>query len=359
MRELLSRVLELQPAYSSGNTPEMQERGQLIRHGIPAAINAAVSSLGFRREFDDIACQGRDGTGLKNEVPWVRLYSRARSPSATQGWYCVYLFHADGNAVSLCLVHGSTQFINGEYKPRSSDETERLVSWANSALKERGASTDDLQVDALHLGGSSPTTRAYERTIVVYRTYTRSAVPADRELLRDLQRFSDLLQILYELGDLGRSPETQNTDVSEIVALSSALSRGSTKGMRFGLTAKERSAVEKRAMKVAADWLRANGYTYTDVSHNCSFDYEAQKGNDTFIVEVKGSTGPLTSILLTKNEVAIHTERHPMNILLLIDNIDLDRSRSTPKASGGCLRVIAPWVIEHSHLSPLSYSYDP
>jgi len=40
MHEALVRICELQSAYSSQNTPEMQERGDLLRHGVKHELKA-------------------------------------------------------------------------------------------------------------------------------------------------------------------------------------------------------------------------------------------------------------------------------------------------------------------------------
>lgn len=95
MQKSFEEVMALQLAYSSENTPEMARRGALIRHTIPnelmslsVQLRAALGDVG-----DDSAAEGRDGTGRKTFVPWVRWHSRSRSPSAQRGWYLVYLFH--------------------------------------------------------------------------------------------------------------------------------------------------------------------------------------------------------------------------------------------------------------------------
>ncbi|MEU7006771.1 DUF3578 domain-containing protein [Streptomyces sp. NPDC046332] len=57
---------------------------------------------------DALGIEGPDGTGLKTEVPWVRVYDPAMSPSATTGWYAVYLFSGTGDRVYLFLNQGTT-----------------------------------------------------------------------------------------------------------------------------------------------------------------------------------------------------------------------------------------------------------
>src|SRR6202035_560708 len=113
MRNELLEVIALQRQYTSENSPAMQRRGVLIRDLIPQELRAAStrlkSALGVHG--DDLGFQGRDGTGRKTLIPWVRFYSQSRSPSAQRGWYCVYLFDAPATGVYLELGHGSTNFI--------------------------------------------------------------------------------------------------------------------------------------------------------------------------------------------------------------------------------------------------------
>ena len=83
MIETMRRICELQPHYTSKNTPEMQERGVLIRkvltgkiQDISAEIASALGPFG-----NDLMVEGRDGTGQKTELPWVRFCSETLSPS--------------------------------------------------------------------------------------------------------------------------------------------------------------------------------------------------------------------------------------------------------------------------------------
>ncbi len=79
--EIMRRVLELQRSYSSRNTPEMELRGRLVRQDGPRAVKRSLTdlpTLSFKLDFE-----GRDGTGLKTRVPWIRVFDKQRSPSAT------------------------------------------------------------------------------------------------------------------------------------------------------------------------------------------------------------------------------------------------------------------------------------
>jgi hypothetical protein len=129
---------------------------------------------------------------------------------------------------------------------------------------------------------------------------------------------------------------------------------GSRQG--FGLSPEQRRLVEHQAMKLAADWLHANGFQdLRDVSATASCDYVAQRNRQDHVVEVKGTTGDLGSVILTANEVALHLDWHPLNLLILVHGISL--SADSKQATGGELAVYDPWVIDPAALTPTAYSY--
>jgi hypothetical protein len=85
MKGEIKRICELQPHYSSQNTPEMKGRGVALRSGLKPAIERMESFLAealgeFRDEF---FVEASDGIGLKTELPWVRFSSRRISPYIT------------------------------------------------------------------------------------------------------------------------------------------------------------------------------------------------------------------------------------------------------------------------------------
>src|ERR1700756_5509249 len=92
-------------------------------------IMAALGTYG-----EDFGCNGRDGTGPKSYVPWVRFFSKSKSPSAQTGWYCVYLFRPDGSAVALSISHGSTTWDGNIVTPRSEEEAAKLLGWAADVI---------------------------------------------------------------------------------------------------------------------------------------------------------------------------------------------------------------------------------
>lgn len=138
-----------------------------------------------------------------------------------------------------------------------------------------------------------------------------------------------------------------------------AIERGSRPGGQgFGLTAKERTAVEKRAMKLAQAALENDGYEVADMHAKKPYDLRANKDGEDICVEVKGTTGPLGQIVLTANEVTLHRECFPDNALFIAHSIKLKRSKTQPKASGGILVRVQPWRIDENKLKPMAFRYD-
>jgi hypothetical protein len=356
MRNELLEVIALQREYTSENSPAMQRRGVLIRDLIPRELRAASarlkSALGVHGE--DLGFQGRDGTGRKTLIPWVRFYSQSRSPSAQRGWYCVYLFDARATGVYLELGHGSTNFIEGEYHPRPPEELARLVAWGRQILAPVIQSNPQLGEPMVLQGGELGD--AYERSAVLTRWYPVDNVPSDEVLYDDAVEFAGYLKRIYDAQALGLSPATAPPEVLEVetVAAGQPERRGASQG--FGLSTAERRAVEMHAMRLAKAHLENLQWRVRDVSATRPYDFECKRASEEMIVEVKGTTSAGEQIVLTRNEVAAHRARHPNNGLIIVHSITLTRGPD-PTAEGGKVFMLSPWDIVEGRLSPLAFQY--
>ncbi|MHC2001790.1 MrcB family domain-containing protein [Methylobacterium sp. CM6241] len=355
---MIEEVIALQRVYSDQNTKEMERRGQLVRDVLPTELRRVAATLrpALGPFGEDATAEGRDGTGRKTHIPWVRWYSPSRSPSAQSGWYVVYLFHPEGAGVSLCLSHGSTSLQNGSYVSRSDEEAAELMTWAASVV---GAEfRDDKKIRRGIELGSRELARAYERTTVFSKLYPAGSIPPDRDLLQDIIRFCEPLRKLYRAQELGLVPGETHVDVAalnqEIDKFTAPL-RSRTGGQGRGLPAPLRKLVEMHAMGRAKEWLKAQGFTYKDVSASDSCDFRALRSGDEWVVEVKGTTGGPSSILITRNEVALHRQAYPKNVLLVVHGIELDAT--TPKVSGGDLLAMVPWRVDEERLNPICFEY--
>jgi hypothetical protein len=61
-------------------------------------------------------------------------------------------------------------------------------------------------------------------------------------------------------------------------------------------------------------------------------------------------------VVLTKNEVLLHRQEFPSNALIVVSQIELERSEP-PVATGGKLLMVSPWSIHDDDLDALGYDY--
>ncbi|MBC9178617.1 MrcB family domain-containing protein [Pseudoroseomonas ludipueritiae] len=205
LKDAIEAILALQPAYSAASTPAMQRRGRLIRRVLPQALLAhhAALAAALGPYGEDLRIEGRDGLGSKSATPWVRFFSRARSPKARDGWYCVYLFAAAGDGLYLSLAHGSTTWGPGGFRPRPPEEMAGLRDWGRRAL---GPVDEPRRAPALVLGGSA-LGASYEQASILALRYAAGAIPEDEALLEDARRFAGYLRRIHMAEDAAASAQ--------------------------------------------------------------------------------------------------------------------------------------------------------
>jgi len=358
MESELQRVLELQPSWSSTNTGEMDERGKLVRYGVTnwlrgheVALSAAIGI-----PISDFFVEGRDGTGRKTRVPWARFGSRDRSPSATDGFYIVYLWAFDGSAVYLSLNQGTTDFENGEFVRKPLNVLTGRVEWARNVVTEWTSARSDLAPLALVDVGEDSLGRGYELGAIASIRYAVNAIPKDDQLLADAVTFAQALGRLYEANAKAPIPY----EIPELIDLEDATDDAAGKkhrerGAGFRQNSEERGLIEAHAVKMAEAYYRANGWIVKTVG--APYDLELTRGAEKWTVEIKGTTSRGEALVLTEGEVKHHAKAHPNNALVVVRGIVLDRSTSPPTVSGGVLFERQPWAIRDDALRVMSYQY--
>lgn len=123
-------------------------------------------------------------------------------------------------------------------------------------------------------------------------------------------------------------------------------------GQGFRASAEERQAIEHYSMREAIDYFTSAGWQVEDVSARESFDLRCRRsGKPELHVEVKGTTGDGSKILLTANEVAHARRQYPNIALVVVAGIQIGA------AAHGRVRVIQPWKVSERQLAPLTFSY--
>ena len=199
--ELIAEVLGLQSEWSSLNTPPMERRGQIVRHELPDEMHALLRSAAL-----ELDTSGRDATGRKTEIPWSRAFDGHHSPGATQGFYVVYLFDAFGSQCVLSLNQGTTDFVAGEYQPKSPELLADRVRWARDTVGRAGFTTDPYSDDIRLPTRGSNLGAQYEQGNIFSRTYEVDGISTDDELARDLVLFGRMLNAIYDHERLDPPP---------------------------------------------------------------------------------------------------------------------------------------------------------
>lgn len=360
MKALIEEVLALQHAYTARPTEEMLRRGRIVRNEIPAWVTTRLDGLKtiVPGATDDLAVDASDGAGSKAKVPWTRVYSMSRAPSASEGWYIVYLFDALGDAAYVSLMQGTTKWSQGRFEPRPPAEVIARSAWARQVLSERIKSQPGLEVELDLQAGHTGLPGGYERANVAALRYAGGSVPDELDLDRDLRFMIGLLGRLYlaEESTL-QMPGDPPPEVVDALTEAVAVASPRRKRPRMILSHAERLAVERRAVDVATQYLEEQGYAVKDVGAQQSYDLDARRGDEHIFVEVKGTTSDGDEVVLTKNEVELHREVTPSSMLIVVANVHLDRTVMPPAASEGELRCIHPWDIADANLSAISFRY--
>lgn len=350
----LEKICALQPAYSSANTPEMKERGYLVRTELADHIKNRLSSLqqAFDPIFDDLAVESSDGIGRKTEAPWVRLFSKAMSPNPREGFYLVIHFAANGSATFITVGCGSTIWQSGDLRSLPVEELDRRTSWARSVLSRRWPVLDPFN-DTIQLGAKAPLPRTFEQaTAIAHRIDVDKLKQADIDqlLFQACERLNEIYLAQLDSRDL--SPGDQDIEV-----MSSVLRplRGGRRQGR-GLNAADRKAVEQQAMLLATSHLESLGFECRDTSATQSFDILAKKDGSSIKIEVKGTTSDLCdSVLITKNELELHRRERGSTGLIIVSAIRLNREGQASVAEGGAVEALIGWDVDNWTLEPIAF----
>lgn len=354
----IQEVLDLQKVWAASNTPEMKRRGLIVRQELAESLRqlsgAIASRIGILPE--DLIIQGKDGLGNKTELPWTRFGSKVHTPKATDGWYVVFLFAADGSACWLSLSQGSTTWDGQMFK---SKDPALMLTQANDLRLALGNYPQGWDAPIKLRAQRTALGEAYETCTALAVPYFDGEVPDDGQVVEDLLTISGLLGKAYSIlelrgqrGDV--APEIQ--EALEMANESAGKKRSRTSRQGFKLTQPQKRAIELQAVSKATDFLREQGWeSIKDVGDKASFDLECRRADEVLYVEVKGTTSLGHAVVLTRNEVELHREVHPNNALVVVSEIDLDRESAT--ATNGKVNFICPWVISDEDLQVISYTY--
>jgi hypothetical protein len=193
----------------------------------------------------------------------------------------------------------------------------------------------------------------YRDTLRTFQSYLAKFPKAALQVLSELVPVVAQVSTGQQEGIINQETE----DAARVVATASGRPRPrrTGTGQRSTLDQRVKAAVEAHAMNAALAHYRAFG-RIIDTSRHESYDYEVEIDNELWHVDVKGTSGDASEVLLTENEVE-HACEFPRVALFVLSNIVVVRDQVDVTVTGGKPLIFHPWKIDTHRLIALGYRY--
>lgn len=196
---LVEKIKEAGKLYSSEDRGEFagSEIGRIITKEIPMSLIAEANI-----NQDKFLVVGSIGKGQYAEIPWVSVYNKKITESATKGIYIVYLYTADMKGVYLSLNQGYTYFREKFGGRQSKDEIEKMAE----TLRNLVFIPENMKTYSIDLKATKPLGKGYMAGHIAGKYYDLENMPSEDTLILDLL---ELLEVYDEINLLirNRTPE--------------------------------------------------------------------------------------------------------------------------------------------------------
>lgn len=160
--------------------------GTFMRSDFPEALYA--TGIVDRERY---LITGSVGQGNWAMVPWVCVFDKSITTSATKGIYIVYLLSKDGKSLYLTFNQGCTEISNTHSKKETIALLRSRAAEITRKIDGQGFLTDE----NINLGeGLTTLGQFYQKGTIFYKEYKQGAVPAENELQDDLKKMMTIYQ---------------------------------------------------------------------------------------------------------------------------------------------------------------------
>ena len=158
--------------------------GAFVRTEVPEAIYD--TGLVNREEYLITASVGAGNWAL---IPWICIFDRSITTSATKGVYIVYLLSKDSKRLYFTFNQGCTEIRNSHSKRETIQIMHQKADEIHDAIQDHGF-TSGCDID---LGnGLTELGELYREGTIFYKQYDVDTLPEEAELRDDLSRMMDL-----------------------------------------------------------------------------------------------------------------------------------------------------------------------
>lgn len=137
---------------------------------------------------DKFVVTGSPGQGNWASVPWIGIFNKLITTSATKGVYIVYLFTSDCESVYLTLNQGCIKLKNTLGKNKAVEKMKEVTEQIIATIDSRGFSTGD----HIDLKDTRELPNLYERGTIFYKEYKKGHIPSNDTLVSDLKKMVEI-----------------------------------------------------------------------------------------------------------------------------------------------------------------------
>ncbi len=158
--------------------------GTFVRSEIPTEIyNTKIVD---RQKY---LITGSVGQGVWATIPWICIFDRTITTSATKGVYIVYLLSKNSDSLYLTFNQGCTDIRNSHSKQDTIKIMRERAADIISRIDSRGFNTDE----SINLGkGLTELGELYQRGTIFYKEYQKGRIPTEVELQTDLRNMMEI-----------------------------------------------------------------------------------------------------------------------------------------------------------------------
>lgn len=160
--------------------------GNFIRQTVPE--NVYKTNL---VDKDKYLITGSVGQGNWAMVPWLCVFNKSITTTATEGVYVVYLLSKDGNSLYLTFNQGCTDLKKNHGKKGAIKLMRENAKKIAAQIDSRGFRTDE----DINLGdGLTELGEMYQKGTIFYKEYKKGDVPEESVLRDDLEKMMEIYE---------------------------------------------------------------------------------------------------------------------------------------------------------------------
>ena len=153
--------------------------GKLFRNVLPSQIQKLLNL-----DETSYKVEGSIGQGNWAEIPWISIFLKDITTSATNGYYIVYLFKSDMSGFYLSLNQGWTYFKN---KYGTAEGKIKIADLSMIMRSKLSPVSNTFNYNKIDLLASGPLGKGYELGHICGCYYDSSNIPSNEILTKDLK----------------------------------------------------------------------------------------------------------------------------------------------------------------------------